>query len=324
MPHPRPLGGFGLTTPRLVLGGNVFGWTIDQSASFEILDAFVARGGRMIDTANCYSVWAPGNQGGESETIIGQWLARRGGRDDVLIATKVGMKPDGPGALTAARIAAEADDSLKRLGTDYIDLYFAHRDDTATPLEETLSAFDRLVRAGKVRSIGASNYDAARMASALQISREAGLAQYTFLQPHYSLVARDQFEGALQELCVAQGIAVVPYYPLASGFLTGKYRTQSDIEGKPRQSSLEKHLNAFGLGVLAALDQVAADLLATPAQVALAWLAAQPSVAAPIASATSVAQLQELLGAMTMELSADHLRVLDAASRRPALTGPRP
>lgn len=312
----RKLGNSGLTTPPLILGGNVFGWTADKAASFAVLDAFVAGGGRMIDTADVYSVWVPGHQGGESEALIGEWLAACGRRGDVLIATKVGMKPDGPGALTAERIVAGAEDSLKRLRTDYIDLYFAHRDDPETPLEVTLAAFDKLVRDGKVRAIGASNYDAQRLAQALETSTAKGLASYTVLQPEYNLLARDSFEGSLQDLCVTQKIGVVPYYGLASGFLTGKYRKSADLEGKARKKSAEKYLNDFGLGVLAAIDQVAEQLRATPAQVALAWLAAQPAITAPIASATSVQQLEELLGAMHLQLSADQLATLDAASRK--------
>jgi aryl-alcohol dehydrogenase-like predicted oxidoreductase len=313
----RKLGDSGLTTPPLILGGNVFGWTADRAASFAVLDAFVAGGGRMIDTADVYSVWAPGNVGGESETIIGEWLAHRGRRDDVLIATKVGMKPDGPKALSAERIATCVEASLKRLRTNYIDLYFAHRDDSETPLEVTLTAFDQLIRTGKVRAIGASNYEAARLGQALEISKERGVARYAVLQPHYNLLARDKFEGPLQDLCVAQGIAVVPYFSLASGFLTGKYRTPADLAGKTRGIAAEKHLNDFGLRVLAALDKIAAEAQSTPAGVALAWLASQPSVAAPIASATSVAQVEELLAAMRLKLTAEQLSLLDSASRKP-------
>ena len=312
----RTLGESGLTTPPLILGGNVFGWTIDRTESLAVLDAFIAGGGRMVDTADVYSVWKPGNAGGESEAIIGDWLAGRGRRDDVLIATKVGMKPDGPGALSAERIAAGVEASLKRLRTDYIDLYFAHRDDAETPLEVTLAAFDRLVTAGKVRAIGASNYDAERLSRALQISRHQGLAHYSVLQPQYNLLVREQFEGPLQDLCVAEGIAVVPYYGLASGFLTGKYRQPADAAGKARGKAAEKYMTDEGWRVLAALDQVAAEAGAKPAQVALAWLAAQPAVAAPIASATSVAQVEELLGSLWLDLSPEQLARLDAASRK--------
>jgi aryl-alcohol dehydrogenase-like predicted oxidoreductase len=313
----RTLGASGLTTPPLILGGNVFGWTADRAASFSVLDAFVAGGGRMIDTADVYSRWAPGNKGGESETIIGEWLATRARRDDVLLATKVGMELDGAKGLSAERISKGVEASLTRLRTEYIDLYFAHEDDRQTPLEITLGAFDRLIRNGKVRAIGASNYEATRLARAIEISEKQGLARYSVLQPQYNLLVRDHFEGPLQDLCVAQGIAVVPYYGLASGFLTGKYRTPADLTGKARGRAAEKYLNAFGLGVLAALDNVAAELRATPAQVALAWLAAQPAVAAPIASATRVVQVEELLGAMRLDLSVAQLAVLDRASRKP-------
>ena len=319
----RKLGDSGLTTPPLILGGNVFGWTADRAASFAVLDAFIAGGGRMIDTADVYSVWAPGNIGGESESIIGEWLASRGRRDDVLLATKVGMRPDGPQALSAERIVAGVNASLKRLRTEYIDLYFAHRDDAETPLEVTLGAFDKLIQAGKVRAIGASNYEAARLAQALKISAERRIGRYTVLQPQYNLVAREDFEGPLQDLCVAEGIAVVPYYGLASGFLTGKYRTPADLAGKARGTSAEKYLNDYGLGVLAALDNVAAETQATPAQVALAWLAAQRSVVAPIASATSVVQVEELLGAMELKLSAAQLAVLDMVSKQRPLPTPK-
>lgn len=314
----RKLGDSGLSTPPLILGGNVFGWTADKETSFAILDAFIDGGGRMVDTADVYSLWAPGNQGGESETILGQWLARRKRRDDVLIATKVGMKPDGGGALSPERIVQGIEGSLRRLGVDYVDLYFAHRDDPLTPLEETLAAFDRLVRSGKARSIGASNYEASRLVQSLEISRSQGLARYSVLQPHYNLVARDRFEGPLQQACLKHGLGVVPYYALASGFLTGKYRTAHDLAGKPRGSAAEKHLNEQGFRVLGAVDQVAADAGATPAQVAIAWLAAQPTVTAPIASATNVPQLQELLGAMRLRLTPAQLACLNEASQKQA------
>ncbi len=311
----RKLGDSGLMTPPLVLGGNVFGWTIDATASHSILDAFIAGGGRMIDTADVYSTWVPGNRGGESESIIGQWLAARGRRDDVLIATKVGMEIGGSKGLAPERIEKALEDSLKRLRTDYVDLYFAHLDDADTPLEATLEAFDRLVRAGKVRAIGASNYTAERLAQALDISQAKGIARYTVLQPHYNLMERAKFEGALQDLCVARGIGVVPYFALASGFLTGKYRSSADLQGKARGQAVERYLNEGGLGVLETLDEVAASTGATPAQIALAWLAAQPAVTAPIASATSIQQLEELLGAMRLTLAPDHLAKLDEATR---------
>jgi len=314
MENQHKLGESGLKTPPLILGGNVFGWTIDRQTSFAVLDAYIAGGGRMIDTADVYSVWAPGNIGGESETILGQWLARRGRRDDVLLATKVGMKPDGPGALTADRIIAGAEGSLNRLQVDCIDLYYAHRDDTETPLEVTLAAFDKLVRAGKVRALGASNYDAFRLQQALMTSAAKHFARYTVLQPHYNLVSRKLFEGPLQDLCQQHRIAVVPYYGLAAGFLTGKYRTNADLVGKARGNSVEKHLNDFGLRVLAALDQVATETGASLAQIALAWLIAQPTVVAPLASATSVTQVEELLAATRLQLTPAQLAALNSAS----------
>lgn len=316
MSNERRLGNSGLTTPPLILGGNVFGWTADEATSHAILDAFVAGGGRMIDTADSYSAWVPGHQGGESESIIGAWLARRGRRDDVIIATKVGGEVFGGRGLEPARIAASIEGSLKRLRTDRVELYFAHFDDPQTPLDATIEAFDRLVRAGKVRAIGASNYTPARLSDALDVSSKHGYASYTVLEPHYNLIERPLFEGALQDLCVARDIATVPYFGLARGFLTGKYRSKEDLERSPRGAGIAEHLTEYGFGVLRALDSVAAELSVTPAQVALAWLAAQPSVAAPIASATTVEQVEELLGAMTLTLGPAQLALLDAASRR--------
>jgi aryl-alcohol dehydrogenase-like predicted oxidoreductase len=310
----RPLGRSGLATPRLVLGGNVFGWTVEGADAFAILDRFAAAGGTMIDTADVYSAWAPGHEGGESESLMGEWLKRRGRRDDVLIATKVGMLPgEGGEKLEPSRIAAAAEASLARLGT-HIDLYYAHQDDRATPLADSLGAFDALVRAGKVRAIGASNYSADRLAEALAISEREGLARYEVLQPEYNLMVRDRFEGALQGLSVERGIGVLPYFGLASGFLTGKYRSAADKARSVRGGRMDAYLNERGFRMLAALDEVAADAGATPAQVALAWLAAQPGVTAPIASATSVAQLEELLGVLDLELSAAQLECLGAAS----------
>jgi aryl-alcohol dehydrogenase-like predicted oxidoreductase len=304
-----------LTTPPLILGGNVFGWTADKATSHSILDRFVAGGGRMVDTADVYSVFVPGNKGGESESIIGEWLAARGRRDDVLVATKVGMALGGSKGLSPDRIARSAEASLRRLRTDRIDLYFAHADDPDTPLDATLEAFDQLVQAGKVRAVGASNYSAARLDAALDTSVKKGLASYSVLQPHYNLLERGQFEGPLQDLCVRRDIAVVPYFSLASGFLTGKYRTKADLAGRARGGRVEGYLNEFGLGVVRALDVVAKDAGATPAQVALAWLAVQRAVVAPIASATTVSQVQELLGAMQLSLTASQLALLDAASK---------
>lgn len=311
----RALGGSGLETPRLVLGGNVFGWTVKGEEAFAILDRFAEAGGTMIDTADVYSAWAPGHQGGESETLLGEWLRRRGGKRGIMIATKVGMLPIGaPPKLEGARIAAAAEASLRRLGVEQIDLYYAHQDDAATPLAETLEGFDRLVRAGKVRALGASNYSAERLAEALALSEREGLARYEVVQPEYNLMARDTYEGALQALCVERTIGVLPYFGLASGFLTGKYRSEEDFGKSIRGDRMTAYLNDRGRRVLAALDDVAAEAGATPAQVALAWLAAQPGITAPIASATSVAQLEELLGVLTLELSAAQVEMLGAAA----------
>ena len=306
----RTLGGSDLGTPRLALGGNVFGWTASGEEAFAILDRFDAAGGTMIDTADVYSSWVPGHQGGESETLLGEWLKRRGRRDDVLIATKVGYDA----GLSAETIAAAAEDSLRRLGT-HIDLYYAHKDDAGTPLAETLAAFDRLVKAGKVRWIGASNYSAARLAEALDLSEREGLARYEVLQPEYNLLVRDRFEGELQQLCMDRVVGVLPYFGLAAGFLTGKYRSEQDKAKSVRGSRMDAYMNDRGFRVLADLDEVAAEAGATPAQVALAWLAAQPGVTAPIASATSRAQLDELLGVLTLELSGEQLeRLTDAGA----------
>ncbi|HEV2818381.1 MAG TPA: aldo/keto reductase [Allosphingosinicella sp.] len=304
----RPLGGSGLETPRLVLGGNVFGFTAKGAEAFRILDRFAEAGGTMIDTADVYSKWVPGHVGGESESLLGEWLKRRGGQKGVLIATKVGYDA----GLAAAEIERAADASLKRLGIETIDLYYAHKDDPATPLEETLAAFARLVAAGKVRALGASNYGADRLAEALDLSARAGLPRYEVLQPEYNLMARDGFEGALQELCIDRALGVLPYFGLASGFLTGKYRSAADKAKSVRGPRMDAYLNERGFRILAALDDIAAEAGATPAQVALAWLAAQPGVTAPIASATSLAQLEELLGVLTLELTPDQVERLDA------------
>jgi aryl-alcohol dehydrogenase-like predicted oxidoreductase len=305
------LGSTGPEVSRLCLGGNVFGWTLDEAGSFAVLDAFLEGGGNFIDTADVYSSWVPGNQGGESETLLGRWMKSRGVRERVVIATKVGSQmPSGKG-LGAAHIQRSCEDSLRRLGVERIDLYYAHRDDPETPQEETQQAFDSLVRAGKVRVLGASNFDAARLASALALSRTRGLARYEVLQPEYNLLSRDAFEGPLQALCEREGVRVAPYFGLAAGFLTGKYR-----EGQPPPKTarakgvLERYANARGWRVLAALERVAQARGQTPSQVALAWLAAQPTVASPIASATSPEQVRELLGAFRSPLSEEELRVL--------------
>jgi aryl-alcohol dehydrogenase-like predicted oxidoreductase len=310
----RTLGRSGLTTPPLILGGNVFSWTADRDTSFTILDAFVAGGGRMIDTADGYTRWLPGHSGGESEAIIGEWLAARGRRDDVLVATKVGVEMNGEKGLKPDRVLRACEASLKRLRTDYIDLYYAHYDDPETPFEETLRAYDRLVRDGKVRAIGASNITAPRLAQALDTSAAKGLASYTVLQPEYNLVARNSFEGPLQDLCLERGLAAVPYYGLASGFLTGKYRSREDLQGRARERGAGKHATDFGFAVLETVRAVAAEAGATPAQVALAWLMVQPAVTAPIASATSVAQVEELLGAMRLTLTPAQLTTLAQSS----------
>ncbi|MBA3879276.1 MAG: alcohol dehydrogenase [Sphingobium sp.] len=310
----RRLGSTDLDIAPLVLGGNVFGWTADKAASFAVLDAFVAGGGTMIDTADVYSAWAPGHQGGESESVIGEWLRTSGKRDAVQIATKVGMLPGEGGAkLAPARIAAACDASLKRLGVETIDLYFAHQDDQDVPQADVLGAFARLVEAGKVRALGASNFHAARLKSAHDVAMDHGLPSYHVLQPEYNLVSRHKFEGELQDYCVTHNIGVVPYYGLASGFLTGKYRSADDLGKSVRGGRMAPLLEGKGKAVLDAMDSVAAEAGATLAQIALAWLAAQPGVTAPIASATSVAQIEELLGAMTLELTHDQLERLTVA-----------
>jgi aryl-alcohol dehydrogenase-like predicted oxidoreductase len=310
----RRLGSSDLHIAPLVLGGNVFGWTADRAASFAVLDAFVAGGGTMIDTADVYSAWVPGHQGGESERMIGEWLKASGKRDKVLIATKVGMLPgEGGEKLAPARIAAACEASLKRLGVECIDLYFAHQDDDDTPQEAALEAFGKLVSAGKVRVLGASNFHAARLKSANDTARAAGLAHYQVLQPEYNLVSRHHFEGELQDYCVEQNIGVVPYFGLAAGYLTGKYRGPDDLGKSARGSRVAAYLDERGARVLAAMDVIAAESGATLPQIALAWLAAQPGITAPIASATSVVQLEELLAAMDLTLDARQLERLDAA-----------
>jgi aryl-alcohol dehydrogenase-like predicted oxidoreductase len=315
MPDLRPLGSTGLSTPPLVLGGNVFGWTAKGEEGFAILDAFIAGGGTMIDTADVYTLSAPGNVGGESETILGEWLRRRGRRDDVQIATKVGLLPgEGGEGLAPGRIAVAIDASLRRLGTDYVDLYYAHRDDPAQPLEAVAEAFDALVKAGKVRAIAASNFTADRLAAALDIAASHGLARYGALQPNYNLVSRQKFPPELRQLCADRTIGVLPYYGLASGFLTGKYRSVADVEGSARQRGVKQYLTPEGLAVLRVMDGIAEETKASLPQIALAWLAAQPGITAPIASATSVAQVEELLGAMRLVLSADQLARLEAAA----------
>ncbi|MFF0794334.1 aldo/keto reductase [Streptomyces spiralis] len=313
MMSPRKLGSSDLEVFPLALGGNVFGWTADRTQSFAVLDAYTAAGGNFIDTADSYSAWVEGNKGGESETIIGQWIKERGNRSDVVIATKVSQHPDFQG-LSAANIKAAADASLKRLGTDYIDLYYTHFDKPEVPVEEIIGALDELVRAGKVRHIAASNISAERLRASLDFSDREGLARYVALQPHYNLVSRDTYEGALRDVAERYGLVAVPYFALASGFLTGKYRPGATVDSARAQGAA-KHLETErGRKVLAALDEVARAHDAEVATVALAWLAAEPTVAAPIASARTVEQLPALLGVAELRLTDDEIAQLTRAS----------
>jgi aryl-alcohol dehydrogenase (NADP+) len=305
------IAGTALQVSPLCLGANVFGWTADERASFEVLDAYTAAGGNFIDTADAYSAWAPGNSGGESEAIIGSWLASRGNRPAVVVATKVGRGPGFEG-LSAANVQAAADASLKRLQTDYIDLYYAHYDDQETPLAETLGALDALVKAGKVRYIAASNYTAPRLREALATSDREGLAKYVALQPRFNLIDRERYPAELADLVAGQGIACLPYLGLADGFLTGKYRPGGPAVDSSRAEKVARHMHDRGFAALAALDEVAAAHATSVASVALAWLAAQPSVAAPIASARSTGQLTELLAAADVRLSPAEVERLSA------------
>jgi aryl-alcohol dehydrogenase-like predicted oxidoreductase len=311
----RKLGNSDIEIAPLAFGGNVFGWTVDEPTSFKLLDAFVEAGFNFIDTADTYSHWAPGNNGGESETLIGRWLQRVGRRDKVIIATKVGseMGPNRKG-LSGTYIRRAVEDSLQRLQTDYIDLYQSHVDDADTPLEETLKAYDQLIKEGKIRVIGASNYSAQRLRQALKVSRKHGLPRYESLQPLYNLYDRAEFEKELSPLCREQNVGVISYFSLASGFLTGKYRSMDDLADHARAEMVKKYIDARGLRILRVLDAVARQHALTPATVALAWLIAQPAVTAPIASATSLAQLQELVQAATVELDKSSLDRLNAAS----------
>lgn len=315
MPATRELGRSGLQVAPLAFGGNVFGWSADEKTSFALLDAFVDAGFELVDTADVYSSWVPGNRGGESETIIGRWLQRSGKRDRVVIATKVAKWGEQPG-LSAANINEAVEGSLRRLQVDTIDLYQAHEDDESVPLEETLGAFARLVEQGKVRAIGASNYRAPRLRDALAVSAQYNLPRYETLQPEYNLYDRAGYEAGLEPLVREQGLGVISYYSLASGFLTGKYRSADDASRSSARgaSVVQRYLNARGARVLAALDDIAARHRATPAQVALAWLIARPGVTAPIASATSVEQLREILVAATLQLEASDIAQLDQAS----------
>ncbi|NMH99118.1 aldo/keto reductase [Pseudonocardia acidicola] len=307
------IGSSDLDVSAFCLGANVFGWTADAETSRAVLDGYVAAGGNFIDTADSYMWRAPGNSGGESETIIGDWMAERGNRDDLVIATKVGSWPEQPG-LSAANIKSAVEGSLRRLRTDRIDLYYAHRDDPATAQEETLDAFDALVREGKVRAIGASNFTAERLRSALEISARDSLASYVALQPHYNLVERAEFETALAPVLESEGLACVPYYALAKGFLTGKYRTGGADVDSVRAEGARAYLDDRGIRVLAVLDEIAAGHGVPVAAVALAWLAAQPTVAAPIASARTPEQLADLLPMLTLRLTDDEVRLLSYVS----------
>lgn len=312
-PERRRLGATDIETIPLAFGGNVFGWTADRATSFRLLDAFVDGGGTLIDTADIYSAWVPGHVGGESETIIGEWLRSSGKRHQVTIATKVGQRAGQTVSLAPDHIAAACDASLRRLQTGHIDLHYAHRDDPAVPQEAVLQAFAGLVRAGKVGVLGASNFKAARVKSANDLAHATGLPHFQVLQPLYNLVSRQAFEGELQDHAVEYNLGVLPYYGLAAGFLTGKYRSAEDLEGRARAGSVSDLLAGNGPAVLAAMDQVAAETGATLPQIALAWLAAQPGVTAPIASATSVEQLAELTGSFGLDLTTEQMDRLDAA-----------
>ncbi|MGV8882847.1 MAG: aldo/keto reductase [Rhodoglobus sp.] len=297
----------------LALGGNTFGWTSDEATSVQVLDAFVQGGGNFIDTADSYSAWVPGNSGGESEGIIGRWMAERGNREQLVIGTKVSQHPDFKG-LSAANIAAAADASLARLGTDYIDLYYAHFDDASVPLAETVGAFNDLLVAGKIRNIGVSNYAGARIAEWIAIASSNGWALPVAVQPHYNLVHREPFESDIAPVASQHSLGVVPYFSLASGFLTGKYRTKDDLTQSVRGGSAEGYLSEEGLAVIARLDEIASSHDSSVATVALAWLASRPGVVAPIASARTVEQLPDLLASASLTLTADELAILDATS----------
>ena len=318
MPDLRPFGGSGLRLSPLCLGGNVFGWSADEDASFAVIDAYVAAGGNVIDSANIYSWWAPGNQGGESETILGRWIAGRGGHDDVVVASKVGMAggPGQPKGLTRDKIRRGVESSLARLGVDRIDLYYAHEDDPETDLAETMGAFDELVREGLVGTVAASNYPPARLAEALEVSAREGLVRFEGLQPAYNLIQRGELEDGTLEVCREHGLGIAPYFTLARGFLSGKYRPGAQLPTTPRSAGVARdYLNDRGFAALAVVDDVAAAHDATPAQVSLAWVMAQPGITAAIASATTPEQVRELAGAMELELTAEDLDRLEAAGR---------
>jgi aryl-alcohol dehydrogenase-like predicted oxidoreductase len=310
----RQLGRSGLAIAPLAFGGNVFGWSADEQHSFDLLDAFVDAGFNLIDTADVYSAWVPGNRGGESETIIGKWLKRSGKRDKVIIATKVAKWVEHRG-LSPMNINEAIDGSLARLQTDYIDLYQSHEDDASVPLSDTLGTFGRLIEQGKVRAIGASNYNADRLTEALKVSKEHNLPRYESLQPEYNLVSRAGYEKELEPLIRQEDIGVINYYALASGFLSGKYRSEADLyKSSARSAAVKKYLTPQGMKVLVTLDEIAAAHRATPSQIALAWLMARPGITAPIASATTVAQWQELAGAAQVSLAQNEIAALDDAS----------
>lgn len=300
----RQIGKSGLWVTPLCLGGNVFGWTIDESRSFEVLDAYVAQGGNFIDTADVYSTWASGNKGGESETILGNWMKTRGNRNKIVLATKLGSKMgEGKEGLSAAYMVQAVEASLQRLQTDYIDLYQSHVDDPNTPMEETLRAFDALVQSGKVRAIGSSNFSGARMNEALATSQKLGLARYECTQPFYNMIKREDYEHDLEPVLLQNQVGCIPYSSLASGFLSGKYKSGQALPSTPRSGGVQqRYMNEAGFAVLAKVESMARELNATPAQVALAWLMARPSITAPIASATSAEQLTELMGALRLTL----------------------
>jgi aryl-alcohol dehydrogenase-like predicted oxidoreductase len=312
----RKIGNSALTVAPLAFGGNVFGWTADETTSFQLLDAFVAAGFNLIDTADVYSRWAPGHHGGESETIIGNWLKKSGNRDRVVVATKVGMDMgDGNKGLSASYIRKAVERSLQRLQVDTIDLYQAHQDDAHTPLEETLGAFTELIHQGKIKAIGASNYTAARLTEAVSVSKERKLVRYECLQPNLNLYDRADFEAELEPLCLKENIGVISYFSLAAGFLTGKYRSEADLSKSPRGAKVKNYLNERGYRILKALDDVAGRLKTTPARVALAWLLARPSITAPIASATSSEQLQDLVESTKLELDTTAIELLNQGSK---------
>jgi aryl-alcohol dehydrogenase-like predicted oxidoreductase len=310
----RKLGNSDLLVAPIAFGGNVFGWTIDEPTSFGILDQFTASGFNLIDTANVYSRWKPGNQGGESETIIGNWLAERNNRQQVIIATKVGADPGSGMDLSKSNILKQVDASLKRLQTDYIDLYFSHYDDTKTPVQETLEAYEELVKSGKVRWIGASNFSAERLRESLETSDRLNLPKYQVFQPEYNLYNREQYETSYEPIVQEFGLGVTNYYALASGFLTGKYRTEADLSKSQRGGGIKSFLNPRGLKILDALDQVAQSHGTQPASVAIAWLIARSSITAPIASVTSTEQLKDLVNAADLALNAEDITLLDEAS----------